>query len=168
MGSEQLDVVSDVGLGLVPFHPHNEHLVPPGVCGSTRDWSAPGVCGLAAPHSVGPAVFLGSPRQPATHLWSLLECAAQGRSSQCGTRGVFFLGSPPTLNTPLVPPGVCGAWPLLAVRDPRFPRAYRQTTHLINYSQHSGKGIVIHILGVKMPTQTYRHAQLAHTKQRRL
>ena len=40
---------------------------------------------LAAPRSVGPAVFLGSP---------------------------------PTHDTHLVPPGVCGSWPLLAVWDP--------------------------------------------------
>ena len=44
---------------------------------------------LAAPHSVGPAVFLGSP-PTLNAIWSLLECAAPGRSSQCGTRG--FLG----------------------------------------------------------------------------
>ena len=42
---------------------------------------------LAAPRSVGPAVFPRAHRQPSTHLWSLLECAAHGRSSQCGTRG---------------------------------------------------------------------------------
>ena len=54
---------------------------------------------LAAPHSVGPAVFLGSP--------------------------------PPTLNTYLVPPGVCGPWPLLTVWDPRFSWAHRQpSTHM--------------------------------------
>ena len=89
---------------------------------------------LAAPHSVGPAIFLGSP--PTLNTPSvLLECAAHGRSSQCGTRGfVFSPGSPPTLNTPLVPPGVCGAWPLLAVWDPRFPRAHRQPHTLKNYS----------------------------------
>ena len=31
-----------------------------------------------------------------------------------------FLGSPPTPTHILVPPGVCGTWPLLAVWDPRF------------------------------------------------
>ena len=31
-------------------------------------------------------------------------------------------GTETTHNTPLVPPGVCGAWPLLAVWDPRFSR----------------------------------------------
>ena len=52
---------------------------------------------MAAPRSVGPAVFLGSP---------------------------------PTHNTLLVPPGVYGSWPLLAVWDPRFSRAHRQpSTH---------------------------------------
>ena len=57
-----------------------------------------------------------------------------------GWVGAVFLGSPPTLNTPLVPPGVCGAWPLLAVWDPRFSRAHRQPTILIHLSQHSAKG----------------------------
>ena len=116
---------------------------------TTHIWSL-----LAAPRSVGPAVFPGSPRNPQTHIWSLLECAAPGRSSQYGTRGfpgftanpqhtfgpswsvrllaaprsmgpAVFLGSPPTHNTPLVPPGVCGAWPLLAVWDPRFSCVHR-------------------------------------------
>ena len=94
-----------------------------------------------------------------THSGSLLECAAPGRSSQCGTRGfpgltanpqhmlgpswsvrllaaprsvgpAVFLGSPPTHNTCWVPPGVCGSWPLLAVWDPRFSWVHRQPTQL--------------------------------------
>ena len=32
----------------------------------------------------------------------------------------FFLGLPPTRNARLVPPGICGSWPLLTVWDPRF------------------------------------------------
>ena len=39
---------------------------------------------MAAPRSVGPTVFLAY-RQPSEHRWSLLECAANGCSSQCGT-----------------------------------------------------------------------------------
>ena len=42
---------------------------------------------LAAPRSMGPAVFSWAHRQPTTHIWSLLECAAPGRSSHSGTRG---------------------------------------------------------------------------------
>ena len=100
--------------------------------------------------------FLGSPPNP-TYIWSLLECAAPGRSSQCGTLGfpgitanpqhtsgpswsvrllaaprsvgpADFLGSPPTRNTHLVPPGVCGSRPLLPVWDQRFSWAHRQPT----------------------------------------
>ena len=52
-----------------------------------------------------------------------------------------FLGSPLTHNTPLVPHWSGAAHgPLLAVWDPRFFRAHRQPTTLINYSQHSAKG----------------------------
>ena len=48
-----------------------------------------------------------------------------------GWVGAVFLGSPPTLNTLLVPPGVCGSWPLLTVWDPRFSWAHRQpSTHI--------------------------------------
>ena len=36
---------------------------------------------LAAPRSAGPVVSC----QTVVHTWSLLECAAPGRSSQCGT-----------------------------------------------------------------------------------
>ena len=53
-----------------------------------------------------------------------------------GWVGAVFLGSPPTLNTHLVPPGVCGSWPLLAVWDPRFSWAHRQPTTPIDLPQH--------------------------------
>ena len=66
--------------------------------------------------------FRGSP-PTTTYSWSLLECAAPGRSLQCGTRG--FPGSPPTRNARLDPPGVCCCWPLLAEWDPRFSWACR-------------------------------------------
>ena len=47
----------------------------------------------------------------------------------CGTWPLaVFPGSPPTHRSHLVPPGVCGTWPLLAVWDPRFSRAHRQPT----------------------------------------
>ena len=49
---------------------------------------------MAAPRSVGPAVFSWAHRQPSTHLWSLLECAAHGRSSQYGP--AVSPGLPPT------------------------------------------------------------------------
>ena len=55
-----------------------------------------------------------------TPHWPLLQCAAPGRSSQCGTRSFPGLTRQPR-NTLLVPPGVCGSWPLLAAWDPRFP-----------------------------------------------
>ena len=109
---------------------------------------------LAAPRSVGPAVYSGLP-PTLTPLWSPLECAApwpllavwdprftrahrqpsplfgpswsvrlHGRSSQCGTRGLLGLtANPPHIWSLLE----CAApWPLLAVWDPRFTRAYRQ------------------------------------------
>ena len=56
---------------------------------------------------------------------SLLKCAAPGRSSQCRTRGFPGLTANPQ-HTHLVPPGVCGSWPLLAVWDPRFSWTHRQ------------------------------------------
>ena len=140
--------------------------VPAGVCGSwpllavwdprfswahrqpNTCWVPPGVCGSWSLLAVWDPRFSWVHRQP-THAGSLLECAAPGRSSQCGTRGfpgltanpqhmlgpswsvrllaaprsvgpAVFLGSPPTHNTCWVPPGVCGSWPLLAVWDPRF------------------------------------------------
>ena len=122
-------------------------------------WVPPGVCGSWPLLAVWDPRFSWVHRQPTTHAGSLLECAAPGRSSQCGTRGfpgltanpqhmlgpswsvrllaaprsvgpAVFLGSPPTHNTCWVPPGVCGSWPLLAVWDPRFSWAHRQpTTH---------------------------------------
>ena len=63
-------------------------------CGVVRVGLGP-TCSVrlpAAPHSAGPA------------MWD------------CG-----FEGSPATHNGLLVPPGVCGFWPLLTVWDPRFP-----------------------------------------------
>ena len=85
---------------------------------------------LAAPRSVGPAVFQGSPPTH-TNSWSLLECAAPGRSSQCGTCG--FPGLTANPHQLLVPPGVCGSWPLLAVWNLRFSRAHRQPTPTCSY-----------------------------------
>ena len=58
---------------------------------------------MAAPRSVGPAVYSGLP-PTLTPLWPLLQCAAPGRSSQCGTRG--FLGLTANPHHSLVPPGV--------------------------------------------------------------
>ena len=52
--------------------------------------------------------------------WSVLLLAAP-RSM----RPAVFLGPPLTQSTDLVPPGVCGTWPLLAMWDPRFSRAHR-------------------------------------------
>ena len=68
---------------------------------------------------------LRGPRVP--HRWS--NCGTTGNHPAPGEWvGAVFLGSPPTLNTSLVPPGVCSAGPLLAVWDPRFSRAHRQPT----------------------------------------
>ena len=114
-------------------------------------------------------------------VWCV-ECAAPGRSSQYGTRGfpgltanpqhtfgpswsvrllvaprsmgpAVFLGSPPNLNTHLVPPGVCGSWSLLAVWDPRFSWAHRQPSTHINLPQHIAKDIRDTMSLTKMPTQ---------------
>ena len=63
----------------------NTHLVPPGVCGS---WP------LLA---VWDPRFSWAHRQPTTLMWSLLECAAPGRSSQYGTRGFLGLTAKPQL-----------------------------------------------------------------------
>ena len=92
---------------------------------------------LAAPRSMGPAVFPGLTAKPATLIWSLLEGLAAPRSMG----PAVFLGSPPTRNTHLVPPGVCGSWPLLAVWDPRFSWAHRQPTASLNLKQHIAKVI---------------------------
>ena len=69
----------------------------------------------------------------ATHSWSLQECAAPGRSSQCGT--AVFLGLPPTRNALLVPPGVCGSWPAPRSVGPRFGRSSKRCLLL-----HQGAG----------------------------
>ena len=71
-------------------------------------WVPPGVCGgMAAPRSVGPAVFLGSPPTLNT-LGPSWSVRRHGRSSQCGTRGFPGLTANPQ-HTFLVPPGVYGA-----------------------------------------------------------
>ena len=92
----------------------NTHLVPPGVCGS---WP------LLA---VWDPRFSWTHREPSTHIWSLLECAAPGRSAQYGS--AVFLDSPRTLNTHLVPPGVCGSWPLRAIWTRGFLGSPRTST----------------------------------------
>ena len=119
----------------------------------------------AAPHSVGPTVFLGSPAnphtvlvppavcgsrplltvwdlrfskahgQPATHSLSHLEYAAPGRFSQAGTRG--FPGLTATRNVHLDPPVMCGSWPLLAAWDPRCSWAHHQPTFCLNLAKGS-------------------------------
>ena len=43
-----------------------------------------------------------------------------------------------------------------------FSWAHHQPTYLVNYSQHNAKGIVIHILGVKMPTNMSATATRPH------
>ena len=88
---------------------HNTYLVPPGVCGAwplLAVWDprfsrahpqytfgpSRSVRLLAAPRSVGPAVSRAH-RQPTTHIWSLLVCAAPGRSSQCGSQPTVHIWS---------------------------------------------------------------------------
>ena len=59
--------------------------------------------------------FPGLAANPNTHFgpsWSVRHLAA---SRSVGP--AVFLGSPPTRNTHLIPPGVCGTWPLLSVWD---------------------------------------------------
>ena len=174
--------VGAVFLGLPPTH--NTTLVPPGVCGA---WP------LLA---VWDPRFSRVHRQPSTQLWSLLECAAHGRSSQCGTRGfpwftanpqhtfgpswsvrrmaaprsmgpAVFLGSPPTRNTPLVPPGVCGAWPLLAVWDPRFSWAHRQPTTPINCLNTARKELPFKSLVPNATINQYARAVNTHKHEQR-
>ena len=67
-------------------------------------------------------------------------------------------------NTHLVPPGVCGSWPLLAVWDPRFSWAHRQPTIPINLPQHIAEAADAQVLDTKMPTQTHRHALSQNTE----
>ena len=76
---------------------------------------------------------LREPRVP--HRWyrrSVPNCGTtRNHPAPGGWVGAVFLGPPLTLNTHLVPPGGCSAWPLLAVWDSRFSRAHRQpTTHI--------------------------------------
>ena len=74
-----------MGPAVFPGSPptHNAYLVPPGVCGSRP---------LLA---VWDPRFSWAHRQPTTRIWSLLECAAPGRSSQYGTRGFHGLTANP-------------------------------------------------------------------------
>ena len=90
----------------------------------------------AAPRSVGPR-FYWAYRPTRNALWSLLQCAAPGRSSQAGTHG--FPGLTANPHHTLVPPGVCGSWPLLAGWDPS--QAYRQSQLTFRLLK-LGKGIV--------------------------
>ena len=105
---------------------------------------------MAAPCSMGPAVFLGS---PPTHnaIWSLLECAAAGRSSQCGTHG--FLG--PTAN----PQHIFG--PSWSVRLLAAPRSMGPAVFLGSPPTHNNPKICLNIsrkqadaqvLDTQMPT----------------
>ena len=83
---------------------------------------------MAAPRSVGPAVFWAHRQTQHTSdpSWSVRLLAAPRSVGPS-----VFLGSPPTLNIHLVPPGVCGSWPLLAVWDPRISWAHRlPVTHI--------------------------------------
>ena len=80
--------------------------------------------GSDAKRSVQPSTRAHS--QPATHSWSLLECAALRRSSVWAPRFSWAYRQPARL----VPPTVCGSWPLLAVWDSPFSWAHRQpVTH---------------------------------------
>ena len=81
--------------------------------------------------------FSWAHRETAAHIWSLLECAVHGRSSQYGTRRFPGL----TAN----PQHTFGpSWSVRRMAAPRSAgpavfRAHRLPTTLINYSQHSAK-----------------------------
>ena len=120
--------------------PTTRHRPPHGVARSVpRDWPTHVRMTLARPEDQG---VTGVSRDRQRPPQSLLECAAPGRSSQCGSReslgfpithnkdgpswSVRLLAAPrsvgPTVvgsDNTLVPLGVCGTWPLLAVWDPR-------------------------------------------------
>ena len=83
---------------------------------------------MAAPRSVGPAVFLGSPPTLNTLLVPPGVYGSMAAPRSVGPAA--FLGSPPTLNTLLVPPGVYGAMAVPPVWDPRFSWAHRQPSTL--------------------------------------
>ena len=86
------------------------------------------------PRSVQSKVAKERLKRNSTHYGSVLESAAPWPSLAAWDFG--FLGSPPTRNVHLVPPGMFGSWPLLAVWDPRFYWAYLQPTFcLLNWGK---------------------------------
>ena len=149
MSSDRFGMASDVELGLAnapdtPNLPLVEGLEGhgtvdsggfPGLTANQQHTFGPSwsVRLLAAPRSVGPRFprLTANPQHTLGPSWSVRLLAAPHSVGPA-----VFLGSPPTLITYLVPPGVCGSWPLLAVLDPRFSWAHRQPTTLINLHQH--------------------------------
>ena len=80
-------------------------------CSATHAWSPPGVCGPRPLLTLWDPRFSWAHRQPATHSWSLPECAAPGRSAQCGTH--VFPGL--TAN----PQHTLGPWSVRPLAAPR-------------------------------------------------
>ena len=94
---------------------------------TSTDLVPPGVCGPWPLLAVWDPRFSWAHRQPATQIWSLLECAAPGRSSQCGTRG--FPGLTANPQHTFGPSWSARHLAVPAVWDPRFSRAHRQPQH---------------------------------------
>ena len=111
---------------LDPSHPSLNQIHPPAEesCGKNNTIKMTSTRGGIAEASQPRA--LREPRVP--HRWyrrSVPNCGTtRNHPAPGGWVGAVFLGSPLTHNAPLVPPGVCSAWPLLAVWDLRFSRAH--------------------------------------------
>ena len=85
-------------------------------------------------------------------LWSLLECAAPGRSS---VRDPGLTANP---QHALVPPRVYGSWPLLAVWEPWFP-VKLLCTHSLSWSVRLLA--VPHIVGPRFTGLVPQHTRQA-------
>ena len=122
---------------------HNPHLVPPGVCGTWPlltvwdprfSWAhretrnihlvPPGVCGIWPLLAVWDPRFAWAHSQPATHIWSLLECAAAAPRSM---GPAVFPGSPPTHSTLKTVPTNCESHLRHNDLDTKMPTIHRST-----------------------------------------
>ena len=123
----------------------------------------PGVCGSWPLLAVWDPRFSRAHRQPTSTFgpsWSVRHLAA---SRSMGP--AVFLGSPLTHSTSLVPPGVCGTWPLLAVWDPRFSWVHRQpTTPIYLFLTHHERPSCT-VSSAKVATQPSLSPRLTRDKQ---
>ena len=110
---------------------------------------------MAAPRSVGPAVYSGLP-PTLTTLWSLLECAAPWPLlAVWDPRFARAHRQPPPLFWSLLE---CAApWPLLAVWDPRFSWTHCQTPQHKTHRNSTPRNVLIHITYSCAPRQAPTH-----------